>query len=134
MDDVFRLLLFIHIGALLFAAATNIIMPALVPRMMALGAEGRATLGPLTRQLSINARLSLAVLVTTGLLMVAIRYDAGLWSNPWFAAKMACVAAIILALVIGFTPWGKSIPPKVFGLVTRLALIGTIFCAVLAFN
>ena len=54
MDDIFRLLLFIHIGALLFAAATNLVMPALVPAMMALGAEGRATLGPLTRRLSIK--------------------------------------------------------------------------------
>jgi uncharacterized membrane protein len=134
MDDIFRVLLFIHFGALLFAAATNLIMPALVPAMMALGAEGRSVLGPLTRRLGINARLSLAILVLTGVLMVAIRYDAGLWANPWFTAKMACVAAIILAMAIGFTPLGKSIPPKVFSLTMRTALVGTIFCAVLAFN
>jgi len=134
MDDIFRLLLFIHIGALLFAAATNIIMPALVPRMLSLGAEGRATLGPLTRQLSLNARLSLLILVISGVLMVAIRYDSGLWANPWFAAKMVCVAVIILSLGSSLTPLGKAIPPRVFGMLTRMALIGTIFCAVLAFN
>lgn len=134
MDDIFRLLLFIHIGALLFAAATNLVMPVLVPAMLSLGAEGRATLGPLTRRLGVNARLSLFTLVLTGVLMVAIRYDAGLWANPWFSAKMACVAAIILALGLGFTPWARAVPPRIFGLVTRVALVGTIFCAVLAFN
>lgn len=134
MDDIFRILLFIHIGALLFAAATNLVMPALVPSMMALGAEGRARLGPLTRKLSINARLSLLVLVVTGALMVAIRYDAGLWANPWFAAKMACVGVIIVGLGLGFTPLGKAIPPRTFGMITRIALVGTIFCAVVAFH
>jgi len=134
LDDIFRLLLFIHIGALLYAATTNLIMPTLVPRMMALGAEGRASLGPLTRKLSINARLSLVILVITGVLMVTIRYDTGLWANPWFVGKMACVAAIILAIGVGITPLGKSIPPKAFSLITRTALTGTIFCAVLAFH
>lgn len=134
MDDIFRLLLFIHFGALLFAATTNLIMPALMPRMMALGAEGRTILGPLTRQLSINARLSLLVLVLTGVLMVAIRYDTGLWANPWFAAKMAFIAVIILGIGLSFTPWSRAIPPKVFGSITRIALVGTIFCAVMAFN
>lgn len=134
MDDIFRLMLFIHIGALLFAATTNLIMPALVPRMTALGPQGRETLGPLTRQLGINARLSLLTLVVTGILMVAIRYDVGLWANPWFAAKMVFVGIILLAMGLNFTPLAKTIPPKVFGLLTRTALVGTIFCAVLAFN
>jgi len=134
LDDIFRLLLFIHIGALLYAATTNLIMPALMPRMLALGAEGRTNLGPLTRQLSINARLSLVILVMTGVLMVAIRYDMGLWANPWFAGKMACVTAIILAIAVGATPLGKSIAPRAFSLITRTALIGTIFCTVLAFH
>lgn len=134
MDDMFRLLLFIHIGALLFAATTNLIMPALVPRMLALGEVGRTSFGPLTRQLGLNARLGLLTLVVTGLLMVAIRYDAGLWANPWFTAKMIFVGIILLGTGLSFTPLGKAIPPRIFGLVTRIALIGTIFCAVIAFH
>lgn len=134
MDDIFRILLFIHIGALLYAATTNLIMPALVPRMMALGAEGRAQFAPLTRQLGINAKLSLAILVITGVLMVAIRYDAGLWANPWFTAKMIFVAVILVGIGLSLTPYGRGIPPRIFGMITRGALVGTIFCAVMAFH
>ena len=134
MDDIFRVLLFIHIGALLFAAATNLIMPVLMPRLMMLGAEGRTVLGPLARKLTINARLALMVLVLSGISMVTIRYDGGLWANPWFSAKMVFVGIILAVVGASFTPAGQKIPPKVFGIITRLALIGTIFCAVMAFN
>ncbi len=134
MDDIFRLTLFLHFGALVVAAATNIAMPLLGSRMGSLAPEARGIMGSMARQLSINARLGLVVLVITGLAMVAMRYDAGLWSNPWFVAKMVFVAIIIAGVASQFIPATKSIPPRIFGMITRFALIGTIFSAVMSFN
>ena len=134
MDDIFRLTLFLHLGALLVAAATNIAMPMLGSRMGALAPEARATMGTMVKRLVLNARLGLVALVVTGLAMVAMRYDASLWSNPWFTAKMVFVAVIIVTMIGQLVPATRSVPPRVFGMITRFALIGTIFCAVMTFN
>ena len=134
MDDIFRLTLFLHLGALVIAAATNVAMPMLGIRMASLAPEARVTMGSMAKRLVINARVGLVVLVVTGLSMVAMRYDAGLWSNPWFTAKMVFVAIIVAGLVSQLLPATRSVPPRVFGMITRFALIGTIFCAVMAFN
>jgi uncharacterized membrane protein len=134
MDVVFRLTLFLHLGALLVAAASNIAIPMLGQRMKALAPEARTIMGSMARNLSNNARLSLLVLVVTGLALVAMRYDAALWANPWFALKMACVAAIIVLVVGGLLPAARNVPPRVFGMLTRIALVGAVFSAVMAFG
>ncbi len=134
MDELFYLMLFIHLGALVVAGAANVVMPMLGPRLAVADQTTRGVLGPIAGQLSRNARISLVLLVLTGIAMVALRYGPGLWSNPWFVAKMSFVGLIVLTLASQFVPAARAIPPRVFGLLTRGCLIGIVFCAVMAFN
>jgi uncharacterized membrane protein SirB2 len=135
MDDIFRLLLFIHLGSMGIAVGTNVVMPLLVPRLMALAPDARGRMQPVVRQLGLNARLSLLMLVLTGIAMVGMRYGSFLWQNPWFIAKMVFVVLILLTVLSSFVPAAaRAIPPRVTGLVMRLSLIGVIFCAVMSFN
>jgi hypothetical protein len=135
MDLAFDLLLILHLGALVVGGATNVAMPLVGRQMAGAPPEVLGRLGPIARQLSLNSRIAVGVLVVTGIAMLWLRYGgdaAGL--GPWFITKLVFVGVILAALAIGLLAKPGAINPRVFGLVTRLALIGIIVASVLTFG
>lgn len=135
MDLFLSLLLVLHLVALVVAGATNVAMPLVGRAMGVAPPETRQRLAPIARRLSQNARGALAVLVLTGIAMVQLRYGGDvLGLGPWFLAKLACVVAILVALVAGLVLKPGAIDPRIFAWTTRLALLGIIVCSVMTFG
>lgn len=73
-------------------------MPLLGRQMAGAPPEALGRLGPIARQLSLNSRVALGVLVATGIAMLWLGYGgdaAGL--GPCFVAKLVFVAVILAA-------------------------------------
>jgi len=135
MDLAFDILLILHLGALVVGGATNIAMPLVGRQMAGAPPEVVGRLGPIARQLSLNSRIAVGVLIVTGAAMLWLRYGgdaAGL--GPWFIAKLALVAVILAALAVGLLAKPGTINPRLFGLITRTALIGIIVASVITFG
>lgn len=136
MTIVFNILLFTHIVALVVGASTNVAMPPIAGRMAAAGPDAKALLAGIAGQMSRNSGRALWTLIGTGLAMVAIVIWRGTVTSPspWFIAKIAIVLALLGLLVIRGLPVASRIKPSTFGLLTRVCLLGIIFCSVMAFN
>jgi uncharacterized membrane protein len=135
MDLAFNILLMLHLAALIVAGGTNIAMPLIGRQMAGAPQEVLARLGPIAGRLSVNGRVSLAVLVLTGVAMLWLRYDgnaAGL--GRWFTAKMALVIALVVLSVLGLFTRRVPVSPRVFGMINRVTLIAVVVCAVMAFG
>jgi len=96
--------------------------------------QGKQMLGGIAKRFGINSRIAVAVLVVTGVLMVAVRYGGVGAFNSWFWVKMALVALIVIAMVISAVAPRGSVNPAVLSWVTRLSLLGVVIAAVFAFN
>lgn len=136
MSIALNLLLFIHLVALVVGASTNVVTPLLMSRAAAAGEAGQTLLGGVARTLSGNSQRALMVLVLTGLAMVAIVAAEGRVTSPspWFVAKIAMVLCLLALLLARRLPAFARVKPATFGLVTRVFLLGIIFCSVMAFN
>jgi putative membrane protein len=134
MDIGFNILLFIHLSALVVAAATNVVMPILGRSMAQATPEARAGFGAVAKRLSMNSRVAFAILVASGVAMVQVRYGGVEGLNEWFWAKMALVALIVVLMVLGAMLRPGTINPRFFTLLTRTVLLGIVFSAVFAFN
>lgn len=134
MDYLFALLLIVHLGAFGLGVSTTIVAPLVASRLSRLAPEGRAEMAPLLARLAINARAALAVLIASGVAMMYVRYGGFEGQGPWFWAKMAFVAAILLSLAMSLVLPRGTLDPKLMGWVTRLAMAGVVVAAVLAFN
>ena len=135
MDLTFSILLVLHLTALVVGGAPNVAMPLLGRQMAGAPPEALGRLGPIARQLGINSRAALAVLVVTGLAMLWLRYGgdaAGL--GPWFVAKLVFIALILVALLVGLVARPGTLDPRIFALVTRVALFGIIASSVMTFG
>ena len=135
MDLTFSILLVLHLTALVVGGAANVAMPLLGRQMAGASPEALGRLGPIARQLGINSRAALAVLVVTGLAMLWLRYGgdaAGL--GPWFVAKLVFIALILVALLVGLVARPGTLDPRIFALVTRVALFGIIASSVMTFG
>ncbi|UJW87395.1 hypothetical protein [Devosia sp. SL43] len=136
MSIVFNLLLFTHLVALVVGASTNVVMPLLMSRMAAAGAQLGPVLGSVAQTMSRNSQRALMVLVLTGLAMVAIVVAEGRVTSPspWFIAKIAIVLCLLGLLLTRGLPVFARVKPATFGVVTRVFLLSIIFCSVMAFN
>jgi len=134
MDIVFDILLILHLVALGVGATTAIGMPIVMARMGGATPQGKQMLGGIAKRFGINSRIAVAVLVVTGVLMVAVRYGSVEAFNSWFWVKMALVALIVIAMVISAVAPRGSVNPAVLSWVTRLSLLGVVIAAVFAFN
>lgn len=135
MDTAFGLLLTVHLGALVVGGATNVAMPLIARQMVQASPDALGRLAPIAGQLSRNGRWALGVLVLTGILMLWLRYDgdaSGL--GPWFIAKLVFVAAILAALFLPLVTRPGLLSPRLFGRLTRFALIGIVVCSVMTFG
>jgi hypothetical protein len=136
MNIVFNILLFTHLVALVVGASTNVAMPIIGARLAAAGPDAKAALGGIAGQLSRNSSRALWTLIGTGLAMVAIVIWRGTVTSPspWFIAKIAIVLTLLALLVIRGLPIATRLKPSTFGLLTRVSLLGIVFCSVMAFN
>ncbi len=131
---IFNLLLFVHLVALGFGLAGNIVGPLIGKHMTTAGPETRAAFGGLGAEIGRNGRIAFGVLIITGITMVYVRYGgdfAGL--GPWFQAKMAFIVIMLVLLVLAAVR-PSAIKPQIFGLAMRVLLLGTVLCAVFAFS
>lgn len=135
MDTLFNILLMIHLGSLVIGGATTVAMPLVGRQMAGAAPDTLGRLEPIARQLQLNSRIAVGVLVLTGVAMLWLRYggDAG-GLGPWFIAKLTFVGVILVSLVLSLTVSPATIRPQVFGLAMRLSLIGIVVCSVMTFG
>lgn len=135
METLFNILLMIHLGALVVGGATTVAMPLVGRQMAGAAPETLGRLGPIARQLQLNARIAVGVLLVTGIAMLWLRYDGNaVGLGPWFVAKLTFVGVILVAVVLSLTVSPSRIRPPVLGGIMRLALIGIVICSVMAFG
>lgn len=134
MDIWFNVLLFLHLVALAVGTTTNIAMPMVMGLMPQLPADRHGVVMAIGKRLSTNSRGALVVLVVTGIAMMWMRHGGVAGQGAWFWIKMALVVALAALLVASALVPREKLHPKVFGIATRLVLLGIIFAAVMAFN
>ena len=141
MDIVFDIALLAHLLSLLAAGTTVVGMPLIAARMAGAAPETRGVLGGLAQQFGLYSRIAFGVLLLSGGLMVWLRFGGVAGMTVWFWVKMALI--VIMAVAIGISarlrqqaggnPRAASIS-RAAGMVSRLALLGVVVAAVLAFN
>lgn len=136
MDIVFDLLLMAHLLSLLAAGAVVVAVPLIAGRIPAVAPELRPVLGGIAGRLGLFARIAFAVLIVSGPLMIWLRYGGTEGMNAWFWVKMALI--VVMAVALGANEAlrrrGNMAAAGQAAIVSRLALVGVILAAVLAFN
>jgi len=136
MDIVFDLLLMAHLLSLLAAGAVVVAVPLIAGRIPAVAPELRPVLGGIAGRLGLFARIAFAVLIVSGPLMIWLRYGGTEGMNAWFWLKMALI--VVMAVALGANDAlrrrGNVAAAGQAAIVSRLALVGVILAAVLAFN
>jgi len=136
MDIVFDLALMAHLLSLLAAGGVVIAMPLIAERMATVPPEARPALGAIAERIGIMSRIAFLVLLISGPLMVWIRFGGVAGMNLWFWVKMGLIV-LMIACMIGngyFRKQGNMAAAKAIANLSRLALVGIILSAVLAFN
>lgn len=134
MDIAFNLLLVVHLAAFAVGITTTIAMPVIMARMPKAPPEARPLFSSIGARLSLNARIAFGVLVLSGIAMVYLRYGGIDGLNPWFWFKMALVAVVLVAIVVGIVVKPGRIDPRLMGWITRLSMAGIVVSAVFAFR
>ena len=134
MDLVFDVLLTLHLLALLAAGAAVVGVPVLMGRMATVGPELRPTFGGVAQSLGRAAQGAFLTLLVTGGLMVWVRFGGVDGLSVWFWVKMGLIVVMAVAMAVGGRLRGNPQAATVVAWVSRLALIGVVLSAVLAFN
>lgn len=136
MDVVFDLALMAHLLSLLAAGGVVIAMPLIADRMAGAPPEARPLLGAIAQRIGIFSRVAFLVLLISGPLMVWIRFGGVAGMNVWFWVKMGLIVLMIVAMVANgyFRKQGNMAAAGAVANLSRLALVGVILSAVLAFN
>ena len=142
MDILFDIALFAHLLSLFGVGAIVIAVPAVTERIPAAAPEVRGMLGGIAEQIGVLSRLAFLVLLVSGPLMVWLRFGGLQGMSVWFWVKMALIVVVIFCMVAngyyrGRAQKGDSGAARLAGLaanLSRLALVGIVGAAVLAFN
>ena len=142
MDILFDLALTAHLLALMAAGATVIAMPLIGQRMASASPELRASLGGLGQQIGRTAQIAFGVLLVSGPLMLWLRFGGIGGASPWFWVKMGLIVVMAAGMAVGGRFRARAQPgdkraaaiAQTATSVSRLALLGVIIAAVLAFN
>jgi protoporphyrinogen IX oxidase len=134
MELAFKFMLFLHLTALAVASTATVVMP-LVGRQMATGAPAaKPAMAQIAGRIQIYVRVAFATLLVSGVAMLFMRFGGDVLAlGIWFEIKMALVVVAIVAVMLNsFAPgWLK---PQIVAMITRLALLGIVACAVLTFG
>ena len=142
MDIVFDLLLMAHLLALLTAGATVVAIPLIGARLATATPEVRPILGGLAQQIGGFARIAFGVLLISGPLMVWLRFGGVQGMTPWFWVKMGLIVVMAVALGVSGRFRQKAMAGdaqaaalvRIGATISRIALVGVVAAAVLAFN
>ncbi len=134
MDLTFDLLLFVYLVSLVVGAAGNIVMPIVGRQMAGASPDARAALGAVAKPLGVAGRAALVLLLLSGGAMMWVRYGGVAGLNEWFWIKMALVAVLIALVGAAAILKPGTLNPRLFGIVTRLTLLGVVLAAVFAFD
>ncbi len=133
MDIAFDLLLIVHFVAFAVGITTTIAMPMLMGVMPRLQPEARAVVGGLAPRFARNARLAFLALIASGVGLTVLRYGGVEAMDIWFWVKMALVVVVAGAILVQMLAPGR-LDPRLMSWVTRLAMLGIVISAVLAFH
>ena len=138
MDIAFDVALAAHLLALLAAGAAIFGIPVIAGRMASVGPEVRPVLAGVAQSLGRVSQIALLVLLISGPLMVWLRYGGLGGMNAWFWVKMGLIAVAAAAIIAGGRLPGAGGAPTTAGTIlvwtSRVALVGVVIAAVLAFN
>ena len=140
MDIWFDLALLAHLLSLMAAGATVIAMPLIGQRMATASPEMRGSLGGLAQQIGRYSQIAFGVLLISGPIMLWLRFGGIEGASPWFWVKMALIVVMAVAMGVGGRFRGKPGDKRAATIanaaanVSRLALLGIVIAAVLAFN
>jgi len=134
MDMLFKIMLFLHLTGLAVGTTATVAMP-LLGRQLATGAPAaKPALGAIAGQIMVYSRAAFGVMVASGIVMLWIRYNGDVMAlGPWFELKLALVVLVFAAMIVSIAA-PKAIKPQVLGTVMRLAILGIVASAVMAFN
>ena len=142
MDIVFDLLLMAHLLALLAVGALVVAMPLIGAQLTSAAPEVRPVLGGIAQQIGRFAGIAFGVLLVSGPLMVWLRFGGVAGMNVWFWVKMGLIVVIAVAMGVSGRSRKKAMAgdPQAAAMVrtgttiARIALVGVVVAAVLAFN
>ena len=120
--------------ALLAAGAAVVGVPVLMGRMATVGPELRPTFGGGAQSLGRAAQGAFLTQLVTGGLMVWVRFGAVDGRSVWFWVKMGLSVVMAVAMAGGGRLRGNPQAATIVAWASRLALIGVVLSAVLAFN
>jgi putative membrane protein len=142
MAIAIKLLLWVHLIALIMGFGGAIGMSQIGPRLIAAGPGKRDAWWPMAKTFSHISAAGLVLLLITGPLLLWLKFGDMQTKNVWFQAKLGLV--VIAIIVIGLTKWGdhrlkhgdegggKLI--SVTGPLTGLIMMGVVLAAVFAFG
>lgn len=142
MDAFIDILFWLHIVALVAGGSNSVVMPLIGGKLATAEGGTRQTLFSIGDQLAKIGKVSMAVLLVTGPLMLWLRFGGIGGMNGWFWLKMALIVVMLVAIVIS----GKALKQaeagdmaamaraERAGMVTALAFAGVLLAAVFAFD
>lgn len=136
MDVLFQICLVLHLLSLLVAGGAVVAIPVMGRQLAGVGPEVRNSFGGIAQILGRNSQRAFGVLVVTGVLMVWLRYGGIEGLSPWFWVKMVLVVVIAVGMQVSARSRGRGNGQlaNISAWVARLALVGVIMSAVLAFS
>lgn len=142
MDIVIKLLLWLHIVAFVAGGSNSVVGPVIAGRLPSATPEAKAAYYGVMKALSQVGKVSMAVLLITGPLMLWLKYGGLGSANVWFWVKMALIVVLLAAIIIGEINFkkeqaGDRQAAKLADLahkISGLAFAGVLLTAVLAFN
>lgn len=101
MDQLFVVVLFVHVFSLVLGMGSGIALSVLGRRLAEANADQREALFGLGRVLLRNGHMGLGVLLVSGVAMVLMRYTDLATLPLLFWIKMALVVAMTISVVVG---------------------------------
>lgn len=142
MDVVINLLIWAHIVAFVVGGSNLVVGRVIGSRLATATPEMRAGYVGVMGAMAQAGKFAMGVLLVTGPLIMWLRYGGLGGASVWFWIKMALVALMLAAIIIGGINFKKSLAGngeagRRAGLahrVTGLAFLGVLLSAVFAFN
>lgn len=142
MELLLSLALWVHLLSLALGGAASFGIPALLSVAATLEPAQRPAISKSIARLSALGRMAIALLILTGVFLLAVAYQGGSTLNNWFWLKMLLVACLV-GLVIFNLGNSKKIQAgdqaalaraPMLGKIGMALLSGIVLTAVLTFN
>ena len=140
--DTNGLLLWIHIVAFVAGGSNSVVMPIIGAMLSKVDEKSRAALFAIGFRIASVGKVAAVALVTTGPLLLWLKYGGLQGATLWFWIKMALIVVMFAAIVFeetNFRRWASGDRTaagysKLGGIVATVAFLGVLLAAVLAFN